>query len=304
MDRVPLFISQMNLSRSLHFLLVLTLLCMAGCMPLPRSVKRDANIEYARVDGQSLLLDIYSPKQPRRKLPVLVYIHGGGWETGSKYPCPIGFLATQNVAVVSINYRLSGVAHFPAQLYDCKGAIRWLRANADKYNLDPDHIGLAGVSAGGHLAALEATTAGIADMEGDIGGNLNYSSRVQCVVAFYPPTDLDKLVNKEELRNSSNTLVAKFLGGPLAANMDNAALANPARFASKDSPPFFIMHGEQDSLVPVEQSRLLYEALKKAGADVQLEVVPGGHGIIAPPRVAKEIYEFYQKYLGTSPPPQ
>lgn len=275
-----------------------------GCVPgVPKSVKCDANLEYARIGSEPLLLDIYEPKGATNKLPVLIYIHGGSWASGSKDPCPIAFIATQHLAIVSINYRLSNEAHYPAQLYDCKGAVRWLRANADKYNLDAAHIGLAGVSAGGHLAALMGTTAGVAELEGDVGGNLDQSSRVQAVCAFYPPTDLDKLVNKPELRRSSETEVAKFLGGPLESKLDVAALANPVRYASSNSAPFFIMHGAKDPLVSVEQSRLLYEALKKAGAKVQFEVVPGGHGIIAPPRVAKEIYQFYQTYLVTAPPP-
>jgi acetyl esterase/lipase len=276
---------------------------LSGCIPLSREVKVQRNIEYARAGSQSLLLDIYSPKHPQGRLPVIVYIHGGSWLSGSKDFCPIGFMATQNVAIVSINYRLSGVAPFPAQLHDCKGAVRWLRAHAEKYDLDSSHIGLAGISAGGHLAALMGTTADVPVLEGDVGGNLDYSSRVQAVCVFYPPTDLDKLVNNENLRHSSDSEVAKFLGGPLADNLDKAALANPCRYASKDSAPFFIMHGRDDKLVPVSQSKLLYEALKQAGAPGQLEIVPGGHGIIAPPRVADEIYKFYQKYLGTIPPP-
>jgi acetyl esterase/lipase len=277
---------------------------LTGCVPpLPKSVHVDSNVEYARVDGTSLLLDIYTPKHATGKLPVLVYIHGGSWKSGSKDSCPIGFIATQNIAVVSINYRLSGVAPFPAQIYDCKGAVRWLRANAGKYNLDADHIGLAGVSAGGHLAALMGTTAGNTELEGDVGGNLNYSSRVEAVCAFYPPTDIDKLVVKEASRTSPDTDVAAFLGGPLNDNLAKASLANPIRYVSKDSAPFFIMHGKQDTLVPVEQSILLYDALKAAGVEVHLEIVPGGHGIIAPSRVAKEIYQFYQTHLGISGPP-
>ena len=122
-------------------------------------------------------------------------------------------MAAHNVAVVSINYRLSSVAPFPAALYDCKGAVRWLRANAEKYNLDADHIGLGGVSAGGHLAALMGTTANIPELEGDVGGNLNYSSRVQAVCAFYPPTDLDVLVTNKLSRTDPHTDIAKFLGG-------------------------------------------------------------------------------------------
>jgi len=207
-------------------------------------------------------------------------------------------MATQQVAIVSINYRLSGTAPFPAPLYDCKAAIRWLRANAEKYHLDAGHIGLFGASAGGHLEALLGTIAGVASLEGDVGGNLDYSSRVQAVCAFYPPTDLDKLVTDQKLRHNPRTDVARFLGGALADKLDRAALANPINYITKDSAPFFILHGEQDALVPVGQSRLLYQALKRAGVEAQLEVVPGGHGIIAPPQPAREICRFFQTHLG------
>lgn len=283
--------------------LILAALLLAGCVTrLPESVRRQSNIEYARVDGIPLLLDIYSPKEPRGKLPALIWIHGGSWKSGSKDFCPIGFMATQNCAIVSIDYRLSGVAPFPAQLHDCKAVVRWLRAHAAEYNLDSDRIGACGASAGGHLAALLGTTADVPELEGNVGGNLNFSSRVKAVCVFYPPTDLDKLVVSERLRRSANTEVAKLLGGPLEDHLQLAEMANPIRHINKDAVPFFIIHGAQDTLVPVEQSRMLYNALKAAGVEAQLEVVPGGHGIIAPPRVADEIYRFFERHLGIFPP--
>src|SRR5580658_3522724 len=109
------------------------------------------------------------PKQPAAKLPVVVWLHAGSWKGGSRENCPIAFLAAQNFAVVSLDYRLDDVAPFPAQLYDCKGAIRWLRAHADQYDLDPNHIGIIGASAGGHLGLLLATTADNPQLEGDVG---------------------------------------------------------------------------------------------------------------------------------------
>ena len=279
---------------------LVALLFAGGCWftKLPDSVKVQKNIEYARVSSGPLLLDIYTPIIFTNKLPVVVWLYGGGWEMGSKDFCPIAYMAAQNVAIVSINYRLSGGAPFPVQIFDCKGAVRWLRANADKYQLDADHIGIFGASAGGHLAALLGTTAGNTQLEGDVGGTLNVSSRVQCVCAFYPPTDLDLLVTNPAARNSATTMVGKLLGGPLNENEVKAALASPLRFVSKDSAPFFLLHGEKDSLVPVEQSELFYEALKKAGVEAQLVIVPGkGHGIIAPPDAAQQIYKFFGEHL-------
>src|ERR1700744_4828050 len=272
-----------------HFLLfslgLLLGLMACGCMGrLPSSVKVQRNIEFASVGGQSLKLDIYSPKQATNKLPVVVWLHPGGWNQGSRKFCPIGFMAARGVAIVSIDYRLSTTAPFPAQIYDCKGAIRWLRANADRYNLDADHIGVFGASSGGHLALLLATTTGNKQMEGDVGGNLNFSSQVQCVCAFYPPTDLNRLVPAPKDRANPKGLVAKLIGGAVGANVDKAIAASPMTYLDKHCTPVFLMHGSADKLVPVEQSEIFYEAARKAGVDAHLEIVPNkGHGIIAPP---------------------
>jgi len=280
----------------------LTLVCawlLCGCGPhLPSGVKAVRDLEYGRPGGVPLRLDIYSPLKPAGKLPVIVWIHGGGWDTGSKGFCPINFMARSNVAIVSIDYRLSGVATFPAPLFDCKGAIRWLRANADTYDLDADHIGIAGVSAGGHLALLLATTMNHPEMEGDVGGNLNFSSRVQCVCAFYPPTELNRLVSNPQARTNADGEVAKLIGGPVAYNLDKAAAASPLTYVDKSCCPVYLLHGGADTLVPPEQSRIFYDALVKAGVQAHLTIVPNkGHGIIAPPDAAQEIYAFYDRYL-------
>jgi acetyl esterase/lipase len=279
------------------------LLCVwffCGCARLPAGVKVERNLEYARIGGGSLKLDIYSPRQPAGKLPVVVWIHGGSWNSGSKDFCPVGFMALRNVAIVSVDYRLTETAPFPAQLFDCKGAVRWLRANADKYGLDADHIGVFGASAGGHLALLLATTGGHPELEGDVGGNLNFSSRVQCVCAFYPPTDLNRLVSDPQTRTNANGEVAKLIGGPVAENLDKAAAASPLTYVDKSCPPVYLLHGGADKLVPPEQSELFYAALKKAGVEAHLEIVPNqGHGIIAPPAAAQEIYAFFDRHLKT-----
>jgi acetyl esterase/lipase len=272
---------------------------LAGCVrEIPKNVQAVKNLEYGRASDESLLLDIYRPKVIAKKLPVVVWIYGGAWKTGAKDFCPIAFMATQQLAIVSINYRLDSIASFPAQIYDCKGAIRWLRANASKYDLDANHIGIFGASAGGHLALLLATTAGNPAMEGNVGGNLNYSSRVQCVCAFYPPTDLNRLVSDPKVRADPNGDVAKLLGGAVAQNVDKAIAASPLTYVSKNCAPVFIMHGADDTLVPPEQSKIFYQALLKAGVNAHLEIIPNqGHGIIAPPRVAREIYQFFGKHL-------
>jgi acetyl esterase/lipase len=272
-----------------------------GCAPyLPFSVKVQRNLEYAQIGGQSLRLDIYSPRHPVGKLPVVVWIHGGAWNSGSKDFCPIGFMAAQNLAIVSMDYRLDTAAPFPAQLYDCKAVIRWLRANAEKFNLDENHIGIFGVSAGGHLALLLATTADHPELEGEVGGNLGFSSRVQCVCAFYPPTDLNRLVADPKIRAETNGEVARLIGGAVAQNVDKAIAASPLTYVDKNCAPVFLMHGVADTLVPPEQSQIFYAALQRAGVEAHMKIIPDkGHGIIAPPSVAQAIYNFFDRHLKT-----
>ena len=284
---------------SVHAVWILSLLLLCGCTAgIPASVQTRRNIEYARVGNHSLKLDLYQPKEPQGKLPVLVWIHGGAWNSGSKDACPIAFLASK-MAVVSIDYRLVDAAPFPAQLQDCKGAIRWLRAHAADYSLDPDRIGILGASAGGHLALLLATTPDHATLEGDVGGNVEFSSRVQCVCAFYPPTELNLLVANPKWRSDPAGDVARLLGGAVDQNVDKAIAASPLSYVDAHCAPVFLMHGGADPIVPAEQSRIFYEALRKDGVDAHLEIIPHqGHGITATRTVAKEIYEFYAKYLG------
>jgi acetyl esterase/lipase len=284
------------IARLIPLLLVLNLIC--GCGSLPFKVKAVRNLPYAEVNGKQLKLDLYLPSKPIGKLPVVVWIHGGGWDSGSKNFCPIAFLAEQNTAVASINYRLTQSATFPAPLFDCKGAVRWLRAHADTYGLDSGHIGLVGASAGGHLALLMATTEHHPELEGDVGGNLNESSRVQCVCSFYGPTDLNRLVDDPASRTNATGEVAKLIGGPVAYNLEKAAAASPITYVDQTCPPVYLLHGSNDTLVPPEQSTLFYEALIKAGVPAHLEIVPNkGHGITAPPAAAQEIFAFFDRYL-------
>ena len=269
--------------------------CSAG---LPVSVKVERNLTYAQVNGAPLHLDLYEPGQPTGKLPVVVWIHGGAWNSGSKNPCPIGFMAAHNLAIVSLDYRLTQTAPFPAQLHDCKGAIRWLRAHAEQYHLDADHIGIFGASAGGHLALLLAAVHDNPALEGTVGGNNDRSSSVQCVCAFYPPTDLNRLVTNPAFRTNPNGDVAKLIGGAVDSNVAKAIAASPLTYVDKTCAPVFLLHGAADTLVPPDQSRIFYAALQQAGVESQLEIIPHqGHGIIAPPAAAKKIYAFFNRHL-------
>jgi acetyl esterase/lipase len=254
------------------------------------------NLEYIVGGHARNKIDLYLPAKADHPLPVIVWIHGGGWYEGSKENCPAVPFVTKGYAVASINYRFSQHALFPAQIEDCKAAIRWLRANAKRYNLDAGHIGVWGASAGGHLVALIGTTGNVKKLEGT-GGNLDQSSRVQCVVDWFGPTDFTKMGGWQDKPDSP---MARLLGGPVRDRQELATKANPITYISKDSAPFLIMHGEEDKLVPMNQSELLDRALRKAGVESTLVRIPGnGHGGpgFTTPENRKKIEEFFEKHL-------
>ena len=232
------------------------------------TIHRD--LVYKTVNGAALTLDLYCPEKVSGPAPVIVWIHGGAWRRGGKRKCPAVALVPDGYAVASIDYRLSSTAPFPAQIEDCKAAVRWLRANAAKYNLDADRIGVWGMSAGGHLAALLGTSGGVPELEGS-GDNMQYSSRVQAVCAVAGPTNLPALTNVGPKRMSA---IEGLLGGPLEKDKAKAIAASPIHYVSKDDPPFLIVHGEGDRVIPVEQSQRLYEALQKAGVNATLKILP------------------------------
>ena len=268
---------------------------------LPAGVKVLRDIPYVEGGHERNRLDLYLPEKAEGPLPLIVWIHGGAWLAGSKDGCPAVPLAAKGYAVASINYRLSQHAVFPAQIEDCKAAIRWLRANAAKYHLDPDHIGVWGASAGGHLVALLGTTGGVKELEGK-GGNLDQSSRVQCVVDWFGPADLLTMGGRHDKPGSP---VARLIGGPVQENKEKARRASPLTYVSKDAAPFLIMHGDQDNVVPLAQSESLAAALKKAGVEVTLVVVQGnGHGGpgFNSPENRKLIEDFFARHLGKGRP--
>jgi len=239
-----------------------------------------SDIEYASVGILSLTLDIYLPKNVSAPYPVIVWIHGGSWLVGSKEN-PSGLdLVSKGYALVSINYRLSFMATYPAQIYDCKAAIRWIRANSSKYNFDPLRIGAYGSSAGGHLAALLGTTNGSADHEGTVGGNTQYSSSVQAVCDWYGPSDF---ITTCYFRGVDICIplspVWILLGGSVSGNLDLAKSASPVYQVTNDDSPFLIMHGTLDPIVPIEQSVEFDSVLRKNNVPVIFKrIVGAGHG--------------------------
>ncbi len=267
-------------------------------------VQRD--LVYKTVNGHELRLDIYSPKSITQLLPAVLWIHGNRWSRGSKSQRPPFNLMADGYIVASVDYRLSGEATFPAQIEDCKAAVRWLRANAKKYQIDPDHIGVWGHSAGGHLAALLGTSGGEKELEGP-GDDQSLSSRVQAVCDLSGPTDIvsfakDAADVTEGAGGQAEPSIEQFLGGPVAQNQAKAIAASPTTYVSKDDPPFLIIHGENDMSIPVSQSKLLAAKLKAAGVDVTLEVAEGrGHGV-GGPKFASEITDFFDKQLKPAQP--
>lgn len=226
-------------------------------------------------------LDLFIPEKTTKPVPVVIWIHGGGWQAGSKDQCPplrSGYVE-RGYAVASIGYRLSGDAIFPAQIEDCKAAIRWLRAHAGEYGLDGKRFGLWGSSAGGHLVALTGTSAAVKEFE--VGENLDQSSRVQAVCDYYGPTDFGAFVTTPgyESHGAPNSPEAKLIGGPVKNHPEKVVRVNPITYVNSDDPPFLIVHGDKDPLVPIQQSELLFEALKKAGVSVHLHTIRNaGHG--------------------------
>jgi acetyl esterase/lipase len=263
------------------------------------------------VDPTYTSLDLYlPPRDTESPPPLVVWLHGGGWETGDKYQphAAMNFGGTLGdaYAVACVNYRLSGVAPFPAQIHDCKAAIRWLRAHAAEYGYDPNHIGVWGLSAGGHLGALLGVSNGVQELEGTVGDYIAWSSAVQAVCDFSGPADLMTLAEQASpgSREGIEQYVSHLLGGPLEENADMAALGSPIYSVSADDAPFFIVQGDDDELVSVLQSTALHDALVAAGVSSTLCVVAGeGHPPDYSPERGAAVRAFFDLYLAGAAEP-
>jgi acetyl esterase/lipase len=265
-------------------------------------------LKYASPDGVDLLLDLFLPQGAPGPLPVVVFLHGGGWSQGNRTTGPDfkRFFAQEGIAIAAIDYRLTPTITFPKNAEDVKTAVRWLRANAATYNLDPRRIGLWGTSAGGHLATVAAVArAGL--FEGE--GNLEHSSAVQCVLDAYGPVRFDVMDLQTEQESATlqsinprlaqyqqshgmrafvaqhhdaaDSAESKLVGAALRTVPDRVLAASPLSYLSDQAPPFLIMHGLADSSVPHHQSIMLYEALSGLGKDVTLRLIDGlPHGFM------------------------
>ena len=271
-----------------------------GRFTMPASVQVKKDMPYAATSDPRQTLDLYLPGTPRgsRLLPVIVNIHGGAFKLGDKNMGVreiADLVASGDYAGVSINYRLSGQAIWPAQIHDCKAAIRWVRAHAPEYHLDPDRIGVIGASAGGHLVAMLGTSGGVAALEGDVGPHQGAGSRVACVVDQFGPTDFLAMAGSHDSPGSPES---ELIGGPVRENKDEARAASPITYVTHDDPPFLIFHGTADPLVPFSQSERLARALKDAGVECHFVPVRGaGHGGFRSPEVPRRIRQFFDKHL-------
>ncbi len=235
-------------------------------------------------------MDIYLPAGDG-PFPVIINLHGGGFKFGDKGMVdahPGQEFLQAGYAIVSIDYRLSGEAKFPAAVLDAKAAVRFLRANAAKYKLDPDKIVAFGQSAGGNIAAMLGTTGDVAEFDDAKLGNAGVSSRVQAVVDWFGPTDFGQMDAQakaqgcsasDQKHNASDSFESLYLGATVPDAPALVKKANPITYITKDDAPFLIQKGDQDCTVPIENTKMLADALQAAGVDVHYALLEGtGHG--------------------------
>jgi acetyl esterase/lipase len=247
------------------------------------------------------LLDIYIPTKAKSPTPLVIFIHGGAWLQGAKEEGPGIPLCRKGFACASINYRLTDAAIFPAQIEDCKAAVRFLRAHAADYNIDPQRIGVWGVSAGGHLASLLGTTCGDRQLEGNLGNN-QVDSCVQAVCDWCGPSDFLSVAKQAGSRtkidyDSPKGPVALLLGGLQKERAELAAAASPITHVDKSDPPFLIVHGDIDDLVPYAQSQELHKALTEAGVPNKLITIAGGGHSFTSEEQFNHVVDFFNETL-------
>lgn len=296
-------------------------LCPPGRPPRFRDVSF-ADVTLDNGESYTLKMDIYQDLNQKAPGPCIVYYFGGGWIQGeyqqvtqkAVYFRELVRLVEQGFTVVSPSYRLSNQSAFPACIHDCKGVIRYLKANSEKYHIDPERIGVLGNSAGGHLAAMVALSANHSEMEGDVGGNLDYTSAVKAATIFYAPSDIIEFIRNSanepvkalsgtEVDNASQStddVLSQILGLSKSEKslkdlyqllesgdtddedwkyLELAKKCSPITYADGNCPPILILHGGQDPLVPIEQSEMLYKALLSAEAEAMyISVSQANHG--------------------------
>ncbi|MFV0590112.1 MAG: alpha/beta hydrolase fold domain-containing protein [Draconibacterium sp.] len=309
--------------KTLFFILMLALVNLNCNKESEQEIVQDVPILKVHLDlpyaseSSKQKLDILLPDTVLEKNLVVVMIHGGAWRVGDKsnfrtnvrWEEVLDTLKSRGYAVVPINYRLSGEAKFPAQIYDVKASIRWIKENAAKYKLDLAKVGVWGQSAGGHLAALAGVSENVAALEDLNQGNENVSSSVKAVIDWYGPTDFLKMDSMAIAQgcattnhNDSNSGESELIGFPIASRPDLVAFANPITYVSEDCPPVFIEHGLTDCTVPYGQSQLLYDSLLPliGNQKVKLKLLSAsghGSGQFTKMEIVLEVIDFFDVHL-------
>ena len=300
------------------FILVAALLAACACAALALDDGRAVGETWLDVDyvGDGVVghrMDIYAPSEGTGPFPAVIMVYGSAWSNddgkGVAGALFAPSLCAAGLAAVSINHRASWDAIFPAQIHDVKAAIRFIRADATTYNIDPERIGIVGGSSGGHLAALAGTSGAVGlytvgeitmDLEGSLGDHVGTSSSVKSVVAACPPTDFLILnsCGSHYDHDAPESHASRLIGGPIQENPEMCRLANPVTYVDPTDPPFAFFHGALDTQVPVCQSAVLSWALLLAGVPVEYTIVDGvGHNNVVTPMVQRRIVEFFVKTL-------
>lgn len=304
------------MSRFARVLLIVT--CLVGAswpaaaqdreQRLPAGIVKHADITYAEVDGRELLLDVYSREpRPERPVPVVVWVHGGGWRGGSKDRINRSLpILEHGYGFVSVGYRLSGEALFPAAIADVKAAFRWVRANATQYGFDAQRVGAWGSSAGGHLVALLGTAHEVAEWDTMHEENAGVSSRPDAVCNWFGPSDFLRMNDFPGRidHDAAESPESRFIGGPIQEHPAKVQRANPISYVTADDPPMLHMHGEKDQSVPYNQSELLHAALQAADLDTTLyKVSNADHGFRdmqgdTPESLMAMVVAFFERTIG------
>lgn len=291
-DRFPA-----SIMRTLLFLLLASA-SIAADLVIPDTVTFTRDIEYSNPDNQHLQVNLARPKNASGLLPAIVCIHGGGFRAGKResYDKLCLTLAEHGYAAITVTYRLAPQYKFPAAVQDCKTAVRWLRAHAAEYQIDPNRIGVTGGSAGGHLAQFLGVTAGVKQFEGE--GNNDQSSAVSCVVNYYGPSDLTKSYGKSV---DAAEVLPLFFGGDLSTKLKEHIIGSPLYWVTPLAAPTLCVHGTEDPYVAFEQATWIVDKLKAAQVEATLLPIEGaGHGFKKPEVAAKAekaLIDFFDAHL-------
>jgi acetyl esterase/lipase len=265
---------------------------------VPEDVEFESGVEYANPDDTHLQLDIARPKKLAASMPAVLCIHGGGFRQGNRQSLDKTCikLAQHGYVAFTATYRLAPKFQFPAAVHDVKAAVRWIRANAAKYNIDPERIGVTGGSAGGHLAQFLAVTGDVKKFDGT-GGNPEQSSKVACVVNYFGPSDFTKSYGKSV---DAAEVLPLWLGGNLETARQKHIESSPLNWVTPDAAPTLCIHGTNDKFVAHEQAVWMVDRLKSCGVEAELLTLEGaGHGFNGKDAETAEqaMFVFFEKHL-------